>query len=246
MSAEQKMEDVERESLKDLKVLAEKSKEWAMDMVVIGGYAVRAFTDAYRHTKDIDVAISEEGQGNFIALLKSLNYELRDTDFGLAATKKFDSDFIDVRISVGKIHDISSGLSYPITGQLFKDSKVMLVGARYKNNKPFETGAPIVDLNRLMVLKSMPKGRPEKDAIDIMSLITDQSKSIDISIIVQECQETDLTDHIQSQIQDFAARLNSGEMTKTWSDVTGAGMPGVQFKSIQKFLRELDKALRGR
>lgn len=42
MSAEQKMENVERESLKDLKVLVEKSKEWAIDMVVIGSYAVRA------------------------------------------------------------------------------------------------------------------------------------------------------------------------------------------------------------
>lgn len=54
-------------------------------MAVIGGYAVRAFTNAYRHTKDIDMAISKEEQGNFIALLKSLGYELRDTEFGLAA-----------------------------------------------------------------------------------------------------------------------------------------------------------------
>ena len=246
MSAEQKMEDVERESLKDLKVLVKKSKEWTIDMVVIGGYAVRAFTNAYRHTKDIDMVISKEEQGNFTALLKSLDYELRDTEFGLAATKKFNSDFIDIHISVGKIYDISSGLSYPITKQLFEESKFMLVSARYKSNKQFETDAPIIDLNTLMILKSMPKGRPEKDAIDITSLIIDQSQVIDIPTIVKRCQETSLTDHILSQIQEFAKKLNNNEMSKIWSGVTGTKMTGLQIKSIQKFLRDLDRGLKGR
>ena len=246
MSVEQKMEDVERESLKDLEVLVKKSKEWKINMVVIGGYAVRAFTNACRHTKDIDMAISKEKQGNFIALLKSLDYGLRKTDFGLAATRKFDSDFIDVHISVGKIYDISSGLSYPITEQLFEESKSMLVGTRYKNNKQFETNAPIVDLNRLMILKLMPKGRPEKDAIDIMSLIMDPSEEIDIPTIVERCQETGLTDHILSQIQEFAKKLNSNEMSKIWTSVTGTKMTGLQIKSIQKFLRDLDRGLKGR
>lgn len=246
MSVEQKMEDVERESLKDLEVLVKKSKEWKINMVVIGGYAVRAFTNAYRHTKDIDMAISKEDQGNFTALLKSLGYELRKTDFGLAATRKFDSDFIDVHISVGKIYDISSGLSYPITEQLFEESKVMLIGTRYKNNKQFETDAPIIDLNRLMILKSMPKGRPEKDAIDIISLIMDQSQVIDIQTIVKRCQEACLIDHILSQIQEFAKKLNANEMSKIWSSVTGTKMTGLQTKSIQKLLRDLDKGLKGR
>lgn len=246
MSAEQKMEDVERESLKDLEVLVKKSNEWKIDMVVIGGYAVRAFTNAYRHTKDIDMAISKEEQGNFTALLKSLGYELRKTDFGLAATRKFDSDFIDVHISVGKIYDISSGLSYPITEQLFEESKVMLVGTRYKNNNQFETDAPIIDLNRLMILKLMPKGRPEKDAIDIISLIMDQSQVIDIQTIVKRCQEACLIDHILSQIQEFAKKLNANEMSKIWSSVTGTKMTGLQTRSIQKLLRDLDKGLKGR
>jgi len=34
MSAEQKMEDVERESLKDLKILVEKSKEWTIGILL--------------------------------------------------------------------------------------------------------------------------------------------------------------------------------------------------------------------
>ncbi|KEQ57449.1 Nucleotidyl transferase of unknown function protein [Marine Group I thaumarchaeote SCGC RSA3] len=246
MSVELKMEEVERESLKDLKVIVEKSKEWEIEMVVIGGYAVRAFTNAYRHTKDIDMAISKEEQGSFTALLKSLGYELRNTEFGLAATKSFDSDFIDVHISVDKIYDISSGLSYPITNELFEEGKIRRVGTRYKVNKPYETNAPIVDLNTLMILKTMPKGRPEKDAIDIVSLILDQHQELDMDDIVGKCNDTNLTDHILLQLQGFAKRLNNGEVLKTWSTITGTTLSGVKQKAVRQFIKGLDNKMRGR
>lgn len=246
MSAEEKNEEIERESLKDLKVLVEKSKEWKIEMVIIGGYAVRAFTNAYRHTKDIDMAIGKEERGNFIALLKDQGYQTGDTEFGLGAKKKFDSDFIAVHISVGKILDISSGLSYPITKELFDEGKTRLVGTRYDVNKQYETDAPSVDLNTLMILKTMPKGRPEKDAIDIVSLILDQSQELDISNIVKKCKNANLVDHMLSQLQDFAKRLNNGEMLKIWSSVTGTALRGVQQQNVRQFIKEFDKKLKGR
>jgi hypothetical protein len=149
-----------------------------------------------------------------------------------------------VHISVGEIYDISTGNSYPITKQLFDEKKDLLVRSRYEENQKFDTTAPIIDLNTLIILKLIPKGRPEKDAIDIISLILDQQQRIDISKIVKRCNETKLTDHIRSQIQEFAKEVNDGEMDKVWSGVTGARMTGVQRRSIQKFLRELDSSLR--
>ncbi len=242
--ANPKPEDVERESLKDLKIIVEKAKEWNVETVVIGGYAVRAFTNAYRHTKDIDMAVAREEKGRFAALLKDLYYKPRDTEFGFAASKKFDSDFIDVHISVGKIDDISTGHSYPITKQLFDEKNDLLVRSRYDANRKFDTTAPIVDLNTLIILKLIPKGRPEKDAIDIISLIFDQQQRIDISKIVKQCKETGLIDHIRSQIQEFAKKVNNGEVDKIWANIAGARMSGVQRRNIQKFLRELDNSLR--
>ncbi|MGQ0771211.1 MAG: nucleotidyltransferase domain-containing protein [Nitrososphaerota archaeon] len=242
--ANPKPEDVERESLKDLKVIVEKAKEWGVETIVIGGYGVRAFTNAYRHTKDIDMAVAKEEKGKFTALLKDLGYKLRDTEFGLAASKKFDSDFIDVHISVGKIYDMSTGNSYPIDKQLFHEKSNLLVRSRYDENRKFDTTAPIVDLNTLIILKLIPKGRPEKDAIDIISLILDQQQRIDISKIVKQCKETKLTDHIRSQIQEFASKINDGGMDRVWSDVTGARLSGVQRRTIQKFLREFDRNLK--
>lgn len=236
--------DVERESLKDLKVIVEKAEEWDIETVVIGGYGVRAFTNAYRHTKDIDMVVAKEEKGKFIALLKDLDYETRKTEFGLAASKKFDSDFIDVHISVGKIYDISTGHSYPITKQIFEEKTGLLVRSRYDENRKFDTIAPIVELNTLVILKMIPKGRPEKDAIDIISLILDQQQRINITKIAKECKGAGLVDHIRSQIQEFAGKINSGEMGRVWSEVTGTRLSGVQIRAIQKFLRGLDVNLK--
>lgn len=244
MSAEEKYEEIERESLKDLKTLVEKSKVWGIGMVVIGGYAVRAFTNAYRYTKDIDMAIGKEEKGKFIALLKDEGYQTGDTEFGLSAKKEFDSDFIAVHISVGKIYDKSSDLSYPITRELFEESEIRLVGTKYDVNKQYETDAPIVDLNTLVILKTMPKGRPEKDTIDIISLILDQNKELDMPSIVQKCNNANLVGHILSQLQDFAKRLNNGEILKIWSSVTGTTLSGIQQKNIRQFIKEFDKKLK--
>jgi len=65
------MEDkVERESLKDLETIVKEAKNWKLNLVVIGGYAIRAYTKGYRYTKDI---------GGLIALLKDLGYKVKET-----------------------------------------------------------------------------------------------------------------------------------------------------------------------
>lgn len=169
--------------------------------------------------------------------MKDLDYEIRETEFGLAASKKFDSDFIDVHISVGKIYDTSTEHSYPITTQMFEEKNSLLVRSRYDENREFDTTAPIVNLNTLLILKMIPKGRPEKDSIDIISLILDQREIIDITEIVKKCKKSGLVDHIRSQIQEFATKVNSGEMDRVWSQVTGTTLSGVQRRTIQKFLK---------
>lgn len=55
--------EVERESLRDLGRLMEEAERWGVRLLVIGGYAVRAYTRAYRYTKDIDLATTRGGVG---------------------------------------------------------------------------------------------------------------------------------------------------------------------------------------
>jgi hypothetical protein len=60
--------------------------------------------------------------------------------------------------SVGTIYDISTGNSYPIKKQLFDEKGDLLVRSRYDDNREFDTTAPIVGLNTMIILKFIPKG----------------------------------------------------------------------------------------
>lgn len=62
--------------------------------------------------------------------------------------------------------------------------------------------------------------------------------------IARKCNDANLAGHILSQLQDFAKRLNNGEMLKTWSAVTGTALTGVQQKAVRQFIKELDHKLR--
>ena len=46
---------IEREGLNDLGRIGKEAEGWGLNLVLIGGYAVRAYTRGYRYTKDIDL-----------------------------------------------------------------------------------------------------------------------------------------------------------------------------------------------
>lgn len=105
--------------------------------------------------------------------MEYLGYGYRETEFGIARSKKFDEGFIDIHISVGKILDISTGLSIPVTDELFDEAHEILVEGYYDESKQFASKNPVVSLETLLLLKLVPVRR-EKDAMDIMALLIDR------------------------------------------------------------------------
>lgn len=73
----------EGRSIEDLKAVMEKAGKQGVKLVVIGGYAVAVYTRGYRYTKDIDLVTDKPELGTLKGLLKSLDYAIRDTDFGI-------------------------------------------------------------------------------------------------------------------------------------------------------------------
>jgi hypothetical protein len=118
------MNDIELEykSLQDLKKITEEAKKWGIRLVIIGGYAIRAYIKGYRFTKDIDLVITKEALGKLKVLLQYLGYAYRETEFGIAGSKKFNEGFIDLHVSIENILDISTGTSIPVTEDLFKEA----------------------------------------------------------------------------------------------------------------------------
>jgi len=244
MTTEEKNEViVERESLEDLGKILRQSHKIGIGLMLIGGYAVAAYTRGYRYTKDIDLVAEKQSLGKLRGLLNSLGYSIRNTEFGIAGTKRLngDNNFIDLHISVGKVHDISTNNDFPVDHSLFKKAKRLDVKGFY--SKTTLVKAPTVDLETILILKLIPRGR-DKDAVDLISLITDRSKDVDFGLMAKIATEANLSVHLLDRVRNYATRVKKGELDKIWSGVTGARLSFVQKRDLLRFLGRLADQLR--
>ena len=63
---------IERKSLEDLKAVLKEAHNQSIKLVIMGGYAVAAYTRGYRSTKDIDLVADKPALGKLKGLLTSL------------------------------------------------------------------------------------------------------------------------------------------------------------------------------
>lgn len=229
-------EEVERRSLEDLHALLKEAHKQGIKLVIIGGYAVTAYTRGYRYTKDIDLVADKPTLGKLKGLLNSLDYSIRDTEFGIAGAKKLDNGFIDLHMSVGKIIDVSTGKEYPVDSELFKNARRLTV--RGYVSKTAALRALVVELETLIVLKTMTTGR-NKDTVDLLSLLRDKRNEIDLTILAQRAKSAGLTTHLLERIRDYVRRLRDGELDKVWFDMTGTRLPFTDKREIKKFFSTL-------
>jgi hypothetical protein len=232
---------VERKSLEDLERILQEARKQSIKLVTIGGYAVAAYTRGYRHTKDIDLVADKPTLGKLKGLLKSLGYAIRDTEFGIAGSKKLNGGFIDLHISVGRIYDVSTGKEYPVDASLFKNAKHLTVTGYI--SKTTSLKAAVVELETLIILKTMPVGR-SKDAVDLLSLLRDRRKEIDLESLSERAETAGLTVHLLERIRDYAKRLRDDELDKIWFDMTGTRFPYTEKREITKFFANLAKLFR--
>jgi predicted nucleotidyltransferase len=229
-------EEVERKSLEDLETALKEAHRQGINLVIIGGYAVAAYTRGYRYTKDIDLVADKSTLGELKGLLKNRSYAIRNTDFGIAGKKKLNGGFIDLHVSVGKIYDISTGKEYPVNSSFFKEAKRLTFKGYI--SKATSLKASVVELETPIVLKTMTKGR-NKDAVDLLSLLRDKRKDIDLPTLAQRAKTADLTSHLLDRIRDYAKRLKDGELDKVWFDMTGSRLPFTEKREIGRFFSGL-------
>jgi len=240
------MSDVELEvkSLQDLQTITTEAKKWKIKLAVIGGYAVQAYTRAYRFTKDIDLVTTREGLWKFKSLLRDLGYTSRDTKFGIAGSKPFNEDFINIHISVGKIFDMSTGFTYPVSQKLFNNAKKLAIAGYYEASKQLACSAPVIDIETLLLLKLIPVGR-EKDTVDVLALLLDKKEEINLANLVNKIkQNIALRQHIIAQLRTYADFVRKGEAQKLWFNITGSRISATKRREILKFIRKMTDASR--
>ncbi len=234
-------EEVERQSLTDLQEILKQSRKPRIGLLLIGGYAVAAYTSGYRYTKDIDLIADKPALGRLRGLLKRMGYSIRDTEFGIAGSKRYDHGFIDLHISVGRVYDISTRSSFPVDFTAFKGAKRLHVRGFYSKNSSLK--APVISLETLLILKLIPVGR-DKDSVDLISLILDRGKEVDLESVAKAAKASDLDTHLLERVRDFAAKLRMGELDRTWSGMTASRLSHVQRRETLRFLVRLADRLR--
>jgi hypothetical protein len=234
---------VERRSLEDLEAMLEAGRKQGIKLAIIGGYAVAAYTRGYRYTKGIDLVADKPMLGKLRGLLKNLGYSIRDTEFGIAGSKKLNEGFIDLHISVGRIYDLSTGKEYPVDSSLFRNAKRLTVRGYISKNTSLK--AAVVDLETLIILKTMPVGR-DKDAVDLLSLLRDKRNDINPEVLAQRIKAAKLTGHLLERIRDYAKRLRENELDNVWFDMTATRLPFTEKREIAKLFAKLVELFRGK
>jgi predicted nucleotidyltransferase len=234
-------EEVERRSLEDLQAVLQEAHEQGVKLVIIGGYAVAAYTRGYRYTKDIDLVADIPTLGKLKGLLKGRGYAIRDTEFGIAGKKKLDGGFIDLHISVGKIYDISTDKEYPVDSSFFKNARRLTV--RGYISKATSLKAAVVELETLIVLKTMPIRR-DKDAVDLISLLRDRRKELNLETLAERAESSGLTSHMLDRIRDYAKRLRENDLDRVWFGMTATRLPFTEKREIAKVFSNLANLLR--
>ncbi len=178
---------MEHHLLVDLGEFMAETRTKKIDVVVIGGLAVRAYTGATRFTHDVDLIARNAHFGIVRKSLKDMGYRGSAKQFGrgriLFAEKHFEDRragmaynlSMDISIdSVGAIFDHSSSTLYRCTDRLFEEAPWLPVSGYYPTSSSLSVITRVLSVQDLFLLKMVTKayegnGR-EKDILDVFLL----------------------------------------------------------------------------
>ncbi len=235
---------LEQESFKGLAMIEREIKEWNIEMVLIGGYAVRAFTnrDSWRVTKDMDFVIAKKDKGILNSFLRFKNYNCEFTEFGLRGSRKINKNSIDLHIAVNKIYDVSTGKTYYIPDDFFKKSAKRKLSALFEENKKFELEASVAPLEDCIVMKLMAK-RP-RDHFDALAIVQDNFDLINQNRLKNICKHSDLIEHIIKRLEEKIGDIKRRQFEEVWKEFTGKTLTMKQQTELRKKLLQILKKLK--
>ncbi len=233
------LEELEQELLRNLAQIIARSEELECHPLLIGGYAVRAYTKKRkRFTEDLDLVISRHDQGNFIATLKALGYEYRpETAFGgIKATKPVAGQSLELHISVDKVWDISSDKTYPLPEDIFVSRQLRPIEP-YSERLKTIVRAPVIPLEDLLILKLMTLR--ELDTIDTIALLLENPEQVNIASYRRKVVTAELTQHINARIEAISQLLKSGQASEVWKRYMSTDLSSREIETAMTALKKL-------
>jgi predicted nucleotidyltransferase component of viral defense system len=226
---------IEVVSLKDLERIDKEAKNFEIDLILIGGYAVRAYTEprSWRFTKDIDFITTRRDLTGLRGVFELLGYGSEQTEFGVKGSKKINRESIELHISVDKVIDWSTKLEYKLPEDIFTKANEMNIKASFEENKDLKVSVMVAPIEDVLIMKLMTERT--RDHFDAIAIILDSFKKVNMQRFWANSKQSNLNQHIKKRLNSFLADLKKGLVKKLWKEFTG-----------REFIREQEVTLKER
>ncbi len=226
---------IEVVSLKDLERIDREAKRFQIDLILIGGYAVRAYTEprSWRFTKDIDFITTRRDLTALRGVFELLTYGFERTEFGVKGSKKINRESIELHISVDKVIDWSTGLEYKLAEDIFIKATRMNIKASFEENRDLEVGVKVAPIEDVLIMKLMTERT--RDHFDAIAIILDSFEKVNVQRFWANSKQSNLGQQLRKRLNSLLADLKKGLVKKLWKEFTE-----------REFIREQEVTLKER
>jgi len=226
---------IEVVSLKDLERIDREAKRFQIDLILIGGYAVRAYTEprSWRFTKDIDFITTRRDLTALRGVFELLKYGFERTEFGVKGSKKINRESIELHISIDKVIDWSTGLEYKLREDIFTKATRMSIKASFEENRDLEVGVKVAPIEDVLIMKLMTERT--RDHFDAIAMILDSFEKVNVQRFWASSEQSNLDQQLRKRLNSLLADLKKGLVKKLWKEFTE-----------REFIREQEVTLKER
>jgi len=231
---------VEKTNLLHLEEVNKEAKKLNIDLILIGGNSVRAYTEprSWRFTKDLDFITTSKNLGLLYGMCSTLGYSIEKTDYGLAGRKKITDKYsIELHISVDKVLDWSTGAIYILPEDIFRLSRYVPIKASFEENRELIVVARCAPIEDVVILKLMTER--SRDHFDSVAIILDSFDRIDLIRFKRICEDSELVKIIKERIESLIVDNRRGVIARLWKENTGFNFIATRQNDLRKKLRAL-------
>ena len=212
-----------------------KCREFQVDLLLIGAFAVRAYAERRRLTTDIDFVATSPSMNTLASIFKSLGYEYySQTGFGgIQAVKYLGEEKIQLDIAIDSIRDETSGHEYQVPLESFLSETLVEI-------EPLQGGTGVkarpLPLADLLICKLIPSR--EQDMADVITLTVSGLSPDVINEFQRKVRQTRLSPLIYDRLGEMI-RLSDRELQNLLAGYTGGQLTGQEGLTLRRMLRQL-------
>lgn len=216
--------EIERAGLKDLKRIMEASEASRLKPIIIGGYAVRAYTKThFRYTNDIDLIVrSTKELSRLKFVLKKIGYRIRERPHGLSGFRRTRGVPIVINVRVEEMA-----------------SEKREITPFYPEIEPIKVRVASIE----DILISKARTKRDMDIIDFCILLLDSFESLNYEELKKKLEESSLYSTFLSFTKDTTDLVGTKKFHDTWESFIGKKMKREDEKEIWVKLTALTKNL---